>query len=291
MDHILIIGGTGNIGYPLIETLAKNDKIKLTVGVHTVSKVQETFQHFHQLTLVPFDFLDPKTFPKAFEGVNKVFFIRPPQLSKPKEDMAPFLTYAKQQNIEQIVFVSLIGVEKNPVTPHHKIEKMIREAKIPYTFIRPSFFMQNLNTTHQNDIKNNHDLFIPAGHSKTSFIDTRDIGEVAAVCLTNPVYLNQELELTGAKALTYDEIAEVMTTNLDTKITYSKPTLLKFRRVMIQRGIPKDYVNVMVVLYLITQLGNAKKITNTIEQVLNRPPRTIQEYVRDYKNDFIRESH
>lgn len=272
----------------MIEILATNDQIKLTVGVHTVSKVQKAFQ---QLPLVPFDFLDPKTFPKAFKGVNKVFFIRPPQLSKPKEDMAPFLAYAKQQTIEQIVFVSLIGVKKNPMTPHHKIEKMIREAKIPYTFIRPSFFMQNLNTTHQNDIKNNHDLFIPAGHSKTSFIDTRDIGEVAAVCLTNSAYLNQELELTGARALTYDEIAEVMTTILDTKITYSKPTLFNFRRVMIQRGIPKDYVNVMVMLYLITQLGNAKKVTNTIEQVLHRPPRTIQEYVRDYKHDFIRESH
>ena len=78
MDHILVIGGTGNIGYPLIEILATNDQIKLTVGVHTVSKVQKAFQ---QLPLVPFDFLDPKTFPKAFKGVNKVFFIRPPQLS------------------------------------------------------------------------------------------------------------------------------------------------------------------------------------------------------------------
>lgn len=109
MDHILVIGGTGNIGYPLIEILATNDQIKLTVGVHTVSKVQKAFQ---QLPLVPVDFLDPKTFPKAFKGVNKVFFIRPPQLSKPKEDMAPFLAYAKQQTIEQIVFVSLIGVKK-----------------------------------------------------------------------------------------------------------------------------------------------------------------------------------
>lgn len=60
---------------------------------------------------------------------------------------------------------------------------------------------------------------------------------------------------------------------------------------LIQRGIPKDYVHVMVMLYLITQLGNAKKVTITIEQVLHPPPRTIQEYVRDYKNDFIRESH
>ncbi len=81
------------------------------------------------------------------------------------------------------------------MTPHHKIEKIIRELEIPYTFIRPSFFMQNLNTTHQKDIKENHDLFIPAGKSKTSFIDTRDIGEVAVTCLTDGHYLNQELRL------------------------------------------------------------------------------------------------
>lgn len=97
------------------------------------------------------------------------------------------------------------------MAPHHKIEKMIREAEISHTFIHTNFFMQNLNTTHQNDIKNNHNLFIPASHSTTNFIDTRDIGEVAADCLTNSAYLNQELELTGARALTYDEITEVMT--------------------------------------------------------------------------------
>ncbi|WP_338151701.1 hypothetical protein [Listeria grandensis] len=38
--------------------------------------------------------------------------------------------------------------------------------ELPYTFLRPSFFMQNLNTTHQMDIQKNQDLFIPAGKAK-----------------------------------------------------------------------------------------------------------------------------
>lgn len=209
------------------------------------------------------------------------------QLSKPKEDMLPFLTYAKAQNIQQNVFVSLIGVEKNLVTPHHKIEKMIKQLELPYTFIRPSFFMQNLNTTHREDIQCNHDLFIPAGRAKTSFIDTRDIGAAAAVCLTDARYLNRELDITGPAALTYDEIAKEMSTILETKITYSRPSLLKFRQVMIKRRIPKGYVNVMVMLYLITQLGNAKQVTNVLEKILNRPPRTIAEYISDYKASFL----
>jgi len=200
--------------------------------------------------------------------------------------MLPFLSFAKQKQVQQIVFVSLIGVEKNPMTPHHKIEQMILDLKIPYTFIRPSFFMQNLNTTHREDIQKNHDLFIPVGNARTSFIDTRDIGEVAGITLMNDKYLNKKLNITGPAALSYQEIAKIMTKVLGTPITYSKPSLLKFRKVMLKRGIKKDFVNVMVMLYLITQLGNAKEVTDTAAKVLGHTPRTIQNYIYDYQDYF-----
>lgn len=284
-DKILVIGGTGNIGYPLIKYLNQQD-IQIVAGTHNLQKAQAKFEGLTNVKIKHFDFLDPSTFEAAFDGVNKVFFVRPPQLAKPKQDMLPFLTFAKQKQIKQIVFVSLIGVEKNPMTPHHKIEQMILDLRIPYTFIRPSFFMQNLNTTHREDIQKNHDLFIPAGNARTSFIDTRDIGEVAGITLLNDKYLNQKLNITGPSALSYQEIAKIMTKILGTPITYSKPSLLKFRKVMLKRGIKKDFVNVMVMLYLITQLGNAKEVTDTVAKVLGRAPRTIQNYIYDYQDYF-----
>jgi len=286
MEKILVIGGTGNIGFPLIEYLdARN--IQVVAGVHNIAKAHDKFQSFKNISVCHFDFLDPTTFKDAFAGVTKVFFVRPPQLAKPKEDMLPFLRFAKEQQIDQIVFVSLLGVEKNPVTPHHKIEEMILDLEIPYTFIRPSFFMQNLNTTHREDIQKNHDLFIPAGNSRTSFIDTRDIAEVAGIALLDDKYLNQELNITGPKALSYGEVAQIMSKILDITITYSKPSLLKFRKTMLKRGLKKDYVNVMVMLYLITQLGNAKTVTHDAEKILGREPRNIQTYIQDYKDSFI----
>lgn len=125
-----------------------------------------------------FDFLDSGTFPDALEGVTKVFFIRPPQLSTPKEDMFPFLHFLKAQSIAHVLFVSLIGVEKNPVTPHHKIEKEMVRLELPYTFLRPSFFMQNLNT---------------------------------------PQHLQQKYSITGKEAVSYDEVADRMTAILGKK--------------------------------------------------------------------------
>ncbi len=55
---------------------------------------------------------------------------------------------------------------------------------------------------------------------------------------------------------------------------------------MLKRGIKKDYVNVMVMLYLITQLGNAKRVTDTAEKVLGHAPHTMTTYLRDYADQL-----
>ncbi|MFC6171859.1 NmrA family NAD(P)-binding protein [Loigolactobacillus jiayinensis] len=286
MEKILVLGGTGNIGFPLITELAKSDNVTIIAGVHQPTTEAAKFQDFKNVTVSKFDFLDAGTFAGVLAGVDRVFFVRPPQLAKPKVDMFPFLDQVKASQVKHIVFVSLIGVEKNPMTPHHKIEQQILKLGIPHTFIRPSFFMQNLNTTHLVDIRDHHTLFVPAGHSKTSFIDTRDIGAVAAKCLLSTEYINTELEITGEKALTYTEIAGIMSKILGTAIDYSQPSLLRFRKTMLKRGLKKEYVNVMVMLYLITQLGNANKTTTTLEQVLGRPATSFEQYVTDYKAVF-----
>lgn len=286
MEKILVLGATGNIGRPLVKYLQQQN-IPIIIGTHNSNHAQQAFPDATNLEFRHFDFLDQTTFETTFEDVTKVFFVRPPQLAKPEFDMLPFLKFAKEKQIDQLVFISLLGVEKNPMTPHHKIEQLILDLDIPYTFIRPSFFMQNLNTTHRQDIQENHDLFIPAGNSRTSFIDTRDIGEIAGIALLNDKYINQKLNITGPAALSYGEIAQIMTKILGVKITYSRPSLWKFRKVMLQRGLKKDFVNVMVVLYLITQLGNAKDVTDTTKKVLGHAPRTIQNYITDYKDYFV----
>lgn len=152
MEKILVIGAAGNIGWPLIENLSMKE-VEIIAGVRNPNKVQENFRPFSNVQVKAFDFTDASTFAAALAGVDRIFFVRPPQLANPQEDMYPFLETAKAEKVKQIVFVSLIGVEKNPMTPHHKIEKKILELGIPHTFIRPSFFMQNLSTTHLEDIR------------------------------------------------------------------------------------------------------------------------------------------
>jgi len=90
--------------------------------------------------------------------------------------------------------------------------------------------MQNLSTTHVDDIKERDDLFIPSGKAKISFIDTRDIGEIIGRIITEEGHKNKAYTITGSEAITYFEVADTMTRVFGRKITYLNPSLFKFRK-------------------------------------------------------------
>lgn len=278
-NKILVTGFTGNVG-SFTGKYLKVAGIPFKAAVRDIEKAKKQFGN--DIEYVKFDLEDENTFEEALKDVNKIFFMRPPQIVDANKYVKPFLDLAKEKGIEHIAFLSLMGIEKNPIPPHYKIEKIIKNSGIPFTFLRPSFFMQNLDTTHRFDIKENNDLFIPAGKSKSSFIDTRDIGEAAARVLTENGHENKAYTLTGAEALDYWQVAEIFTKCLNRKVTYSNPAPLKFRKVMIDRGTDKKFANVMVGLYMSTKLGVANKVTPELEMLLGRKPTSVEQYVKDY---------
>ncbi|MDZ5472185.1 SDR family oxidoreductase [Bacillus sp. 31A1R] len=284
MGRVLVTGAAGNIGLYVVRELVKKGE-NVTAGVYSMEKAKEIFSNM-EITIVPFDFLNTDTFEEALEGVDKVFLVRPPKLAKPKEDMKPFLNAVKEKGIKQIVFVSLMGVEKNPFVPHRKIEDMIMAMGIDYTFLRPSFFMQNLNTTHQEDIKLRNELYMPVGKAKTSFIDTRDIASVAAVCLTENGHLGKSYTLTGSEALDYYKVGEILSEVLNRSIHYKNPGVLEFRKTLVKRGTKKEFANVMTMLYLLTKMKTAEKVTTDTKKLLGRNPITFKEYANDYKSSW-----
>ncbi|MCB2295662.1 SDR family oxidoreductase [Clostridium algoriphilum] len=279
MDNkILLTGVTGNVGSAVVNYL-KSINIDFIAGVRDIERSKhqdDSIQYIH------FDFQDTITYETALHGVKKVFLVRPPQLTDVRGIFIPFIQKCKEVGVTQIVFLSLLGAEKNPFPPHHKIEKAIVESKIPYTFIRPSFFMQNLSTTHAEDIKERDDLFIPSGKAKVSFIDTRDIGEIIGRTITEEGHKNKAYTITGSESITYFEVADTMTRVLERKITYSNPSPFKFRKDMIKRGIKKKFATVMMVLYITTKLGMANHVTNTAELLLKRKPITIDDFIKDH---------
>jgi uncharacterized protein YbjT (DUF2867 family) len=214
--------------------------------------------------------------------------MRPPHLGDP-EDLYPFIDTMKEKGIKLVVFLSLMGVEKNPVPPHHKIEKYIEKVGIPYCHIRPGFFMQNLSGVHAKEIKENNDIFIPAGRSKCSFIDAKDIGHAIAKILSEYTqHQNTSYTITGQEALDYYQAAEILSEVLKRKIIYSKPSWIKFRQYMIHgRKLDKKMVNVMVMLYFMTRLGTASAVHDDFEKLTGSKPRTFKQFIQENIGEWL----
>jgi len=208
MSNIFITGPTGNIGTEVLAALhTSNHKSKLFVGVRDTA-----FKHkklsCYDLHYVRFDFTNTGTFAAAFQNIDLLFLLRPPQISDVSRYFAPLVESAKQAAVKHIVFLSVQGVENSKIIPHHKIEKLLVASEIPYTFLRPAYFMQNFTTMLSDDIVHKKQIYLPAGNASFTLIDTSDIGRVAAAILMSPMqYRFKTFDLTTNEARNFKEMA------------------------------------------------------------------------------------
>ncbi|GEK88239.1 Uncharacterized conserved protein YbjT, contains NAD(P)-binding and DUF2867 domains [Alkalibacterium putridalgicola] len=274
---ILVTGASGTVGkYAASELLKMNEPI-VVAGTDTQKLLKIYGKDVERVKL---DFTKEETFDAALQDVDRVFLMRPPHLGK-AEDLFPFIQRMKDHGIKLVSFLSLMGVEKNPFPPHHKIEKHISELGLPFAYIRHGFFMQNLSGIHAEEIKNNNEILVPAGKSKTSFIDAADIGLAVATVLKDPEkFKNTAHTLTGPESLDYFEVAEILSQVTKKNISYADPGFLAYRRHYVNnRGFDKKYVNVTMALYLMTRLGTAEKVTDEFEKMTGKKPNNFRDFV------------
>ncbi len=277
MSSILLTGATGTVGREVARALTRRN-VPFRMSSHHTPVVDDKEVYL--------DLLKPETFLPALKGVEKIFLIRPPQIADAKKYFYPFVQAAQQQGVKQIVFLSVMGVERLKFAPHARIEKYIRDAQIGYTFLRPSFFMQNLVTEHLDEIRRDNIIYLPAGKGKTSLIDARDIGEAGALSLLDERHVNKAYTLTGSESLSYFDVAKIFTDVLGRQITYANPSLFQFRKRMLAKGVPGQYVSVMLGVYLIAILGIPRAVTPDLSVLIGHPPKTMHEFVLDYRDQF-----
>ncbi|GCE11225.1 SDR family oxidoreductase [Tengunoibacter tsumagoiensis] len=278
MSSILLTGASGNVGREVAAYLQEHN-VAFRVTTHRPADAGA-----HK---VYFDFEKPETFLPAFTGITKLFLIRPPQIADAKKVFLPLLEAAKEAGIQHIVFLSLMGVEKNKVVPHAKIEEYIIASGIPYTMLRPSFFMQNLFTQHAKELYQEHCIYVPAGKGKTSFIDVRDIGAVGAISLMDDRHQNKAYTLTGSEALDYYQVARIFTEELGYPIAYAHPSTIQFFLHERKKGTPLPFILVMSGIYLTAMLGLAAGITPTVAELLGRPPLTVKDFAHHYRAQLM----
>lgn len=281
---VLVTGATGTVGSEVVDQLADRS-VQCRVATRDPSTASDRFRGA-DFEFVEFDFERPETWGVSLADVDRLFLVRPPTVGVDK--LREFVDAAERVGVSHVVYLSVLGAEKNPLLPHRRIERHLERATVTSTFLRAAFFMQNLSENHRQDVIERNELFVPAGDGETSFVDARDVAAVGVAALTEPGHEDRAYDVTGPEALDYYEVAEVFTEVLGRPISYANPSIPAFVRRMRSRGLPLPFVGVMVVIYTITRLGLSGRVSDDATEVLGREPRRLREFVADYADCFRR---
>lgn len=282
MKRILITGATGNVGIAILEALQGiSVNVEVLAGVRNLERDSQLLRHFG-VKPIEFDFEASESFVDIFKTVDTLFLLRPPQLADVQKYFNPLVDSAVENGVKYIVFLSVQGAEDNSVIPHHKIERLIIDSGISYTFLRPAYFMQNFTTTLRKELVENNRIFLPAGDAKFTLIDVQDVGKVAAKILLNPEkHVNIGYDLTNNETLTFGEMAKKLSGGLNRKIEFVSPNLLRFFIQKRKEDVAPMFIFVMIMLHYFPRFQKSPNTSNAVQEITGNPPVSFDEFVRN----------
>ena len=190
---ILVTGGTGHVGAAVVQELQKRKAdIRLLVrkeGTPTPAGVEVAIG----------DLLDPVSVRKAMEGVDKLYLLN---AVLPDELTQGLIAYglAKKLKLSHVVYHSVFRVEHFKDVPHFAsklaIESALREFDVPFTVIRPNYFIQN-DASLKDPLTKAGIYPTPLGKVGVSAVDIRDIAEATAIVLTSDAHKGKTYNLNG----------------------------------------------------------------------------------------------
>lgn len=266
---ILVTGATGNVGAPLVEALRVEG-----------AAVRPASRHNRDPEGVSFDFADPATWEAAFDGVRSMFLVRPPQVADVRAGLMPAVEHARSRGLRHVVLLSVQGAGRVPVLPHAGAERWLRASGLSWTFVRPSYFDQNLVTVFAPDIRDRDEIVVPAGNGRTAFVDAHDVAAVAARALFDPLRHSGRIWTpTSDESLTYEEVAAVLSGVLGRTITYRRPSIPDYvRHARTVLGFDPAMTAMTALIHATARLGVAGHLTDDVRTVTGRAPTTLREF-------------
>jgi uncharacterized protein YbjT (DUF2867 family) len=219
---ILVTGATGNVGRQVVEQLTKRGA-KVRALVREPSKANFPAG----IEVVQGDLLDVDSVRKAFSGVSTLFLLNGVVADEFTQALIA-LNVAREAGIERIVYLSVIHSDLYVNVPHFAgkfgVERMIEQMGLNATILRPAYFMSNDLTI--KDVVSGYGVYpMPIGSKGLAMVDTRDVGEIAAIELmrreqaAGPLPLKR-INLVGPDTLTGAGVAAIWTDVLGRPIAY-----------------------------------------------------------------------
>jgi uncharacterized protein YbjT (DUF2867 family) len=270
VQNILILGGTGKTGRRIAR--------RLRAAARPVRAVSRTGGD------TPFDFDDPATWAPALDGVTAAYIVEPARQRSPqvRSRMSGFVADAVAAGVRRLVLLSAHGVgDADDSHPLKAAEQAVRGAGVGWTILRPTWFSQNFSESFWLPGVRAGALALPTGDGCTPFVDAEDIAEVAVAALTDDRHSGQSYPLTGPRAISFEEAADLIGKATDRTIRHVDVDPEVFIERQVAGGVPPDTARLLTDLLVAVRDGQSATLADGVERAIGRPPRSFEDYVAD----------
>lgn len=275
---ILVTGASGTVGSEVARHLrAHGAPVRLASRGTSAGK-----------DAVPVDFARPETLASALAGVDAVFLVGA-TLPNQAELETNVVNAAKKAGVKKLVKLSVFAADTEAfgfARIHRAVEKAIEASGIPFTFLRPNGFMQNVANYYAGTIKTQGAFYGSAGEARISHVDVRDIAAVAAKALTTPGHDGRAYTITGPEALTYAQIAEKAGKAIGKPVAYVNLTDEQSKQGALAAGVPEFYADLLVDLTRYYRGGTAATVSGDVVKMTGTKPRSFDAFLADHLAAF-----
>jgi uncharacterized protein YbjT (DUF2867 family) len=180
------------------------------------------------------------------------------------------------------ILASVPGVQIGQL--HKDKEDVIRQSGLPGKFVRPGAFMTN---AYQwiGKIKGEGVVYNSMGDARFAPIAPEDVAAVAVAALTKN-HAEDVFELTGGQLLSVPEQVAILAGVIGRPIRCVDESAQARVRRLIQAGVPVEMAEAVGQSFDALRDARATAVTDTIDRVTGRPPRTFEAWARDHASRF-----
>ncbi|MBE7177536.1 MAG: SDR family oxidoreductase [Mucilaginibacter polytrichastri] len=276
---IAITGANGNLGKAVTGfLLEKTTALNLRALVRNPETVQDLADAGAAVFTADYD--DPASLGAALSGVDRLLHVSAIAWGEAGMRQEENVVRAAQKaGVKHIVYTSALMPNENAAFYSTRqclhTERLIRESGIPFTFFRNSLYMETI-PLFTGDAAESGTIYLPAGDGCVSFVYRPDIAEAIARVLLDPeAHRNRAYEISGSEALSFEEIAGLLTKQSGRTIAYADIPENMMREDLAKTPMPAEEIDWFLSLTRSIKAGEFAGVDPALEQLLGRPPKTV----------------
>lgn len=279
--RVLMVGATGKYAGKVLPELKKRG-VKVRALVRNRESERIAKERGADETAIG-DLEDPRGLISAAVGVDGVFHIGPAFAPRESDMGVIMVEAARAAGVSKFVFSSVMHPSISKLTNHaskRPVEAAIYESGMTFTILQPAIFMQTMELGWSEIIRSGRFALPYSRRVKTSYVDYRNVAEIAAEAFVSDKFDNGTFELCAPGMFNRSELAALMSDALELHIEAGEISFDAWAdRAEIPEGSVRTGLKRMYAEY--NQYGFRGGNATVLKCLLGHEPRSLKEYFRE----------